>query len=106
MSKMSEMSVIIEALRAAAATVSQAADQLAHMFSADDGPVSPKEQTTGQQTLKLEDVRGVMADMSRKGFTAQIRGLLLKYGADRLSAVDPADYPALLKDVEELENAG
>ena len=55
--------------------------------------------------LKLEDVRAVLADMSRKGHTAEIRALLQKYGAAKLSGVDPANYKALLKDVEGLDHA-
>ena len=43
--------------------------------------------------------------MSRKGYTAQIRELLLKYGAPKLSGIDPANYRALLEDVEGLEHA-
>ena len=37
--------------------------------------------------------------------TEEIRALLKKYGADRLSAIDPANYQALLGDVEELNDA-
>ena len=51
--------------------------------------------------------------MSRKNRTpeenerrAKIRELLLKYGAPRLSGIDPANYHALLKDAEGLEHAG
>ncbi|WP_331654363.1 hypothetical protein [Mogibacterium timidum] len=43
--------------------------------------------------------------MSRKGYTAQIRDLLQKYGAAKLSGVDPTNYNALLKDVEVLNHA-
>jgi hypothetical protein len=55
-----------------------------------------------KKELKLEDVRKVLAERSRAGYTAQIRELLHKYGASKLSAVDPKDYEALLFDVEGL----
>ena len=55
--------------------------------------------------LTLEEVRAVLADKSKDGFTAQIRELLKKYGADRLSAIDPANYRALLTDAEGLKDA-
>jgi len=55
--------------------------------------------------LKLEDVRAVLAEKSRSGFTARVRELLQKYGADKLSAVKPEHYKALLKDVEGIGNA-
>ncbi len=55
--------------------------------------------------LTLEAVRAVLADKSRAGFTAQIRSLLQKYGANKLSEIDPTSYKALLADVEGLNNA-
>ena len=45
----------------------------------------------------------MLADKARIGHTDQIRELLRKYGADRLSAVDPK-YEALLRHVEGLDD--
>ena len=39
---------------------------------------------------------------SRAGHTAEIRELLKKYGASKLSLVDPKHYEALLREVEVL----
>jgi hypothetical protein len=55
--------------------------------------------------LTLAEVRAVLADKSRAGYTAQVRELLKKYGAERLSEIDPANYNSLLADVEALEDA-
>lgn len=52
--------------------------------------------------LTLEEVRAVLAEKSRAGHTAEVRALLLKHGADKLSEVDPVEYPALLADAEVL----
>ena len=103
MSKVSELDMTIKELRDAAAAINDAADWLARQFSGDaekEAPAPAKE-----PELKLEDVRAVWADMSRKGHTAEIRALLQKYGAATLSGVDPANYKALLKDVEGLDHA-
>lgn len=89
------MNGIIKELRNAAALIANAADELEQQSG--DKPAQ-------EQELKLEDVRAVLADISRRGKTEEVRELLQKYGADRLSKVDPANYPALLKDAEELEN--
>lgn len=99
MSKMKDMAMTIEDLRSAAAAINDVADWLTQQFSgnADEPKKEPE--------LKLEDVRAVLADMSRKGHTAEIRALLQKYGAAKLSGVDPANYKALLKDVEGLDHA-
>ena len=55
--------------------------------------------------ITLEEVRGVLADISRAGFTADVKKLIVKYGAERLSDVDPNNYSALLNDAKELTNA-
>lgn len=98
MSKMSEMSATIEELRKSAAAISDAANWLAEQFSGDE----PAPEAPAEPVLTLEAVRAVLADKSRAGYTAQIRSLLQKYGADKLSGVDPAKYKALLADVEGL----
>ena len=101
MSRMSDMVQIIEDLRSAAAAISDAADWLTKMFSgepqAEDAPPS-----TPEPELTLEQVRTVLADKSRPGHTAEIRTLLQKYGASKLSQIDPAHYKALLAEAEEL----
>lgn len=55
-----------------------------------------------EQPLTLEEVRAVLAEKSRAGHTAEVKALLTKHGADKLSDIDPAEYPALLADAEVL----
>lgn len=103
MSKMSEMAATIEDLRSAAAAINEAANWLAEQFSGDE-PV-PEKTVSAEPVLTLEAVRAVLADKSRAGFTAQIRSLLQKYGANKLSEIDPTRYGGLLADVEGLNDA-
>ena len=103
MSKMSEMSATIEELRKSAAAISDAAEWLAEQFSGDE-PAPEAPEAPAEPVLTLEAVRAVLADKSRAGYTAQIRSLLQKYGADKLSGVAPANYKALLADVEGLNH--
>ena len=102
MSNMSEMASTIEELRKCAAVISDAANWLAEQFS---GNEPEPEAAPAEPVLTLEAVRAVLAEKSRAGYTAQIRSLLQKYGADKLSGIDPANYKALLADVEGLDNA-
>ena len=37
-----------------------------------------------ESVISLEKVRGVLADKSRAGHTAQVKAIIQKYGADRL----------------------
>lgn len=102
MSKMSEMAASIEELRSAAAAINDIANWLAETFSAND----PAEEVPATEpALTLEEVRAVLAEKSRKGHTAEIRSLLQKYGADKLSELAPTSYKALLAEVEVLNDA-
>ncbi len=56
-----------------------------------------------QPKLSLEEVRAILAEKSRAGFTEQIQQLLEKYVGNRLSKIDPVHYQALIKDVEVLK---
>lgn len=58
----------------------------------------PKE----ENIYEIEDVRKILADKSRLGHTAKIRELLEKYGAKKLSEIDPGNYKDLVADVEKL----
>ncbi len=99
MSKMSEMTASIEELRSAAAAINDVANWLAKAFSANE---PAEEAPASDPVLTLEEVRAVLAEKSRKGHTAEIRSLLQKFGADKLSQLDPASYKALLAEVEDI----
>lgn len=55
------------------------------------------------EAIPLEKVRTVLADKSRLGHTAEVKMLLQKRGAVKLSEVDPAEYAALLAEAEALK---
>ena len=102
MIKMGDMAVSIEELRNAAAAINDVANWLTEAFSANE---PAEEVPVAEPALTLEEVRAALAEKSRRGHTAQIRSLLQKYGADRLSQLDPANYKALIADAEVLDNA-
>lgn len=105
MSKMAEMHETIEELRNAAASINAAADWLLSQFSGEtDATGEATAEPEPKPVLKLEDVRSVLAGKSRAGHTAEVRALLQKYGASKLSEIDPAKYEALLKDAEVIGN--
>ena len=63
---------------------------------------TPTEEPAKEYTL--EDVRAALADKSRAGHTEAVKELISKYGADRLSAIDPSNYAALMADAEVIGN--
>lgn len=55
-------------------------------------------ETKTEPEIPLEKVRGILAEKSRAGKTAEVRAIIKKFGADRLSDIDPKDYAAVLKE--------
>lgn len=62
------------------------------------------EQKEPEKKLTLEDVRRVAADKARQGHMEEVRQLIQKFGADKLSGVDAARYPAMMKELEAMGN--
>ena len=104
MGRISELELAIKDLRSAAATINEVANTLAEMFSTASADEAPDVAAPAEPQLTLEQVRAVLADKSRMGFTAEIRSLLQKYGAAKLSGIDPTNYKALVADAEVLGN--
>ncbi len=70
-----------------------------------DTEKADKKTTAGSKKEKpvvVEDIRAVMAQKSQEGKTKEIRELLQKFGAVKLSAVNPENYPALLQEAQVL----
>lgn len=54
----------------------------------------------------LEDVRAVLAKKAASGFQDEVKELLGKFNAKKLSDINPDDYGNLLKEAEAIGNAG
>ena len=63
-----------------------------------------KEETVPEKeepkTFVFADVRKAFSAKSHEGHTTEIKELIGKYGADRLSDIKESDYPALMADLE------
>jgi hypothetical protein len=94
---MKELDLCIRELREASQLLSSAVDSLVALFSGNAG-----ETQLQPETITLEQVRAVLADKSQAGFTAEVRGLLERYGAAKLSNINPKHYAALMADAEGL----
>lgn len=65
----------------------------------------PAEKDEPEVTIRLEDVRAVLAAKSRDGYGAQVRKLIARHGGSKLSDIDPSEYGAVLKEAEVFGNA-
>lgn len=102
MSKMAELDAAVAELRKCGETLIGVSDTLRELLSSglEQPPASPPKPV--EQPLTIEAVRKVLAQKSVDGHTAEIQALLRKYGAEKLSRVDPAHYADLLHDAEVL----
>ena len=63
---------------------------------------TPKQTEEPEKPVDRSKVRAKLAELTRLGFSDEVKALLQKHGAERLSAVDDAELPALLKEAEAL----
>ena len=111
MSKMSELDICVGELRNAAQSLTQVADSILTVADTLAGNTPEQDYTPDSISQKqttpevtLEQVRGVLAEKSRDGYTDAVRALLVKHGANKLSEIEPAEYAALLAETEALGN--
>ena len=125
MSKTSEIDLCIGELRTAAQSLAAAADSLTALFGASavtagmfvqggegtdkkavgesvniaDGKVKTTQSAEPKpKPVTLAQVRAVLAEKSRCGHTAQVRELLERHGAAKLSAINPTEFETLLSE--------
>lgn len=60
------------------------------------------EEAQQESPATLEGIRALMAQKTQEGKSKEIKELLQKYGAAKLSAVKPEDYPALMQEAQVL----
>ena len=100
MSKMSELDAVVTELRKCGETLIGVSETLRELFGSDAEQTPVALPKPAVKVLTIEDVRPVLARKSIEGHNVQ--ALILKYGAKKLSEVDPAHYADLLHDAEVL----
>ena len=124
MSKMSELALVIDEMITCSEGIIKAtkeltdcgerliltAKKLRALFS-EDTPQAPKvlekkkeAPVKEEKTYTKEEVRGILARKSAKGYGKEVKALLSKYGADKLSTLSPEHYAAVVADAEEIGN--
>ena len=52
--------------------------------------------------ITIENVRAVLAQKSQDGKVKEVKALIQKYGAEKLTALDPSCYKDILKEAEDI----
>lgn len=128
MSKMSELSQTLDDLIRCGEDLIRVAGEIKEIFSGDAEaekekapeaePVKAAAEAEGkkkkgngkqaepakEKEIAFTDVRALLAEKSRAGHTSEVKALLLKYGANKLSEIKPEDYAALMAEAEVLSD--
>ena len=131
MSKMSEISALLDEIKSCGNTLISIYDELHELIGsqeqeeekaktkatrrkktkAEEQPIpdtaedaaEPEEPT--EKTITFNDIQSLLAMKSRDGYTAEVKALIRKYGGKKLSDIDPASYPEMMKELEVIGNA-
>ena len=99
---MEPMMELVNALNGVAQAIDRLSQNTAEKVVSEFEPVIEAEPV--KKELTLTDVRCTLAEKSRAGFKAEVKELLQKHGADKLSDILASEYEALLKEAELLGN--
>lgn len=95
---------IVEDVKKVADSVQNVCNFVLEGLSETPKAIEEKSPKKDEPVISLEKVRGVLAQKSQAGFTAEVREIISKYGASRLSEIDPKDFKAVIEDAEGLGN--
>ena len=106
MSKTKLLLDVVDDIRRLADSLQAVADTMAgNTPSEDSTPDSIPDSMPQEHTLRqvaIDQVRAVLAEKSGEGKTQEVKALLFKYDAGKLSGVKPEDYAALMEEVANL----
>lgn len=102
------MMAVVNALAALTAALQDYTEQTAEGYRKTFEPLGTTETPPQEEKhpITFEEVRRILSEKSRAGYTEDIRAAILSCGADKLSEVKPENYEKLLKEVEAIGNAG
>ncbi len=97
-------SIVAEGLRGLAKAEGGKKEKTVKEQKQDAAKAQPESVAEVQQEspATLEGIRALMAQKTQEGKSKEIKELLQKYGAAKLSAVKPEDYPALMQEAQVL----
>lgn len=104
MSKMKLVNEVVEQAKAAIDSLEELIKTLEKGLTDKAENVDSVKERETEKTYSLEEVRAELADVSRAGFTDEVRELIVKHGASKLSEIDPSKYADIIKDAKVIGN--
>ncbi|MGT2965302.1 hypothetical protein [Streptococcus acidominimus] len=105
MSYMKQLVEVVEAARTFAETLLDYCNSVEGLGQGDVSSLPEKAEVRVAEEEKLVDiveVRKLLAEKSKAGKTEEIRKLLQKFGASKLSEIEPSQYAQVMKEGEAL----
>ena len=63
-----------------------------------------KEEKERKKAITLDEIRAELTSFARKGFTNDIRDIIVGFGANKLSELDPKHYEEVLSRMRDIAN--
>ena len=109
MSKTKRLLDVVDGLRSLADSLELVADSIEENTPTDQRgsekhtePPTPLTPPPPPPLPTIDQVRALLAEKSGEGKTKEVKALLNKYDAGKLSGVKPEDYPALMEEARSL----
>lgn len=99
MAMMSELDALLTELSEHSRGVLEAVKGIRELLSASDAE-DTAEAAPEKKPFTLEDVRAALLEKRKAGFKDEIKALLIRHGADRLTEIDPSEYDAMMEEAE------
>ena len=104
MSRMSELSQALDEMVACGEGLIRAANEIRNYLSEGTETEPPAKEEAADapcgNQYSFTDVRRAFSAKSHAGYTEQVKALITRYGADKLSAIKEEDFPAIMADLE------
>lgn len=102
MSKIKLMLNVVEDMRSLADSIQALCNVANETEVSEPTPKASKTKVNVKPEITLETVRGVLAEKSQQGKTAEVREIIAKFGGTKLSEISTEHYADILKDAEVL----
>jgi len=102
MSKIKLALDVVEDLRGLANSIESLVNAMGNNNTAEVPVTSEEVVPPKEEPISIEEVRAVLAAKSQGGKQLEVKALIIKYGANKLTDIDPSCYKDLLKEAEVL----
>ena len=99
MAKMSELDALLTELSGYSKGILEAVNGIRELLSAGEAEEAA-EQAAEKKPFTLEEIRAVLLGLRKAGYKDEVKELLVRHGAERLTEIDPSEYGSMMEEAE------